>query len=165
MKKRLAIYFDMDGVQADFDKALEGQFERMYQKGFFRNLEVIGNPNKVFKALQEKGFEVYILSACVDSPYCEIEKIEWLREHCPSIKRENIILCKVGENKTDFIKTPIYRSVLVDDYKVNLLKWQEEGGHAIKFGRVFKTHRPYAQIALDLANVIPVIEKLEAEGE
>lgn len=165
MRKRLTIYFDMDGVLADFSKALEGQFERMYQKGFFRNLEVIGNPNKVFETLQEKGFEVYILSACVNSPYCEIEKVEWLKEHCPAIKKENIILCKVGENKTDFLKTPIHRSVLVDDYKVNLLKWQEEGGYAIKFGKKYKNHRPYTQIVRELSSVIPIIEKLEEEGK
>lgn len=161
--KKLALYFDMDGVQADFEKALQGQFERMFKRGFFRNIEPIGTPNTVFARLQQMGYEVYILTTAVKTAYCDTEKIEWVAEHAPSIKPENIIICKTGDHKTDFIKTPIETSVLIDDYKENLHTWQNAGGIAVKFARHRKTSRPYHQICLDLAEIIPLVEQLESE--
>jgi 5'(3')-deoxyribonucleotidase len=159
-RKKLTLYFDMDGVLADFDKALQSDISRMYKKGFFENLEVIGTPNKVIELLQNLGYNVYILSTGIRNKYCEIEKRNWLKKHCPSIKEENIIICKTGDKKTDFIKTNIDNSVLIDDYKENLINWQSLGGIAIKFGNKYKPHRSYLQIVNDIFHVVAIVESL-----
>jgi 5'(3')-deoxyribonucleotidase len=104
----------------------------MFQRGFFSDLEVIGNPNRVFKVLKGMGYRVRILSACVESEFCKLEKLHWIRRNLPTIEMEEIILCKVGENKSDYVED-IATSVLVDDYGKNLQDWHIKGGIPIKF--------------------------------
>lgn len=156
------LYFDMDGVLADLGKSLDcNNMGMMYKKGFFRNLEVIGNPNATFQLLQELGYNVYILSTAVKSKFCKQEKIDWIKEYCPSILEENIIICYTGDNKANFVKTPISESILVDDYKVNLVNWIKAGGKVIKYGRIWKNTRPYPQ-ATDHFQIVPIVESLNS---
>ena len=51
-KRRLTIYFDLDGVMADYDKAKQGTTEEdRKQPGFFENLEPIDGAIEAFKKL------------------------------------------------------------------------------------------------------------------
>ena len=136
----------MDGVIANFDKALEGHIDRMFERGFFRNLEPIGTPNEVFSLLQSLGYNVNILTTAVRTEYCAYEKVQWLREHCPSIDLNHIHIIYTGESKADNCPTDITDSILVDDYKANLSDWQSKGGTSIKFGNKWKVTRPYLQV-------------------
>ena len=133
MKKIKTVYFDMDGVQADFNKVFsQDNYQMMFEEGFFLNLEVIGEPNRVQQIVKNMGYNVRILSACVDSPYCRREKMEWIKKHLPNLKDNEIILCNVGENKADYVED-ITTSVLIDDYGKNLKQWYNAGGYPIKF--------------------------------
>ena len=139
----MKLFFDMDGTLADF--ANGGGLEKMEQKGFFLNLKPYANARKYVRNMS-KFHEVYILSACIDTDYCMVEKIMWLRKFFKFIPYENIILVPYGTNKAE---TVIKRfgeittnDLLFDDYKVNLQQWREKGGTPIKCG---KTYKPYRQ--------------------
>ncbi|AXB58364.1 5' nucleotidase, NT5C type [Flavobacterium fluviale] len=136
MKKTIAI--DMDGVLAD----IESHFLRRYltetgitltrsdiiepkgaqtlesrttaylnEPGFFRSIPVMQGAVEAVKKLME-DFDVYIVSAAMEFPLSLFEKQQWLAEHFPFIKWNNIVLC--GDK--NIIKT----DYLIDDHCKNL---------------------------------------------
>lgn len=127
-------FYDMDGTVADFYKD-PNFLVRMYDKGYYANLlphqRMIDN---LKERMQKYGKEnVYILSACVDTPYCADEKLEWLARHIPEMKPENIILVPTGTNKASVVPGGIKKNCyLIDDYSVNIREWEKAGGTAIK---------------------------------
>ena len=66
--------------------------EYINEEGFFRDLAVIPDSQRVIKALQEK-YEVYIVSAAMEFRNSLVEKYDWLAEHFPFISWKNIIFC------------------------------------------------------------------------
>ena len=126
-------YYDMDNTLALF--SIKGEetetLEKMYEKGFFRNLPIMENSMETLSALMFDGHEVFILSACIDSPYCKQEKIEWIEHYLPFIPKENIILVPIGTNKAEHIGN-VENSFLIDDYKKNLVEWEKAGGIPVK---------------------------------
>lgn len=164
------VYFDMDGVLANFDKGVE-MFNHIDErpwlviKDFYKNLEVIGNPNEVIETLQNLGYKVYLLSKVEtrDEKGGERseDKIFWAKKYLPSLPIQNIIIVPLHENKADYILTDIKESLLVDDYKENLKEWKALGGAIVKFGRVWKDERPYPQTT-NLFDIIPIVESLRA---
>lgn len=170
MKKQLTVYFDMDGVLANFDKAVQemGGIDNLpwlNSKGFFRKLQPIGTPNDTIQLLQGLGYNVYILSKVevrdVAGQQRAIDKVNWCKEHLPSLPSENVIIVPYHENKVDYLKSDIRTSVLLDDYKENLKEWHNLGGYAVKFGNKFKETREYYQIKLDIFNLVPLVETFE----
>lgn len=129
------IFFDMDGTLAKFYYHPQC-LERMWEEGYFRNLK----PYKLVeyvKRLIAAGCECAILSACIDSPYCEQEKRAWLKEYLPEIPEANYIFTKTGENKAEAARKymeslGIWRTgenlLLVDDYGANLEQWAQGNG-------------------------------------
>lgn len=158
----MRLIFDMDNTLADFDGS--GGIDKMEECGFFRNLQPYANATQVIEGLVKAGFQVYILSACIDTPYCTQEKKQWLTEHLPMIANSNIILVPYGTNKAkafmELTGKELGRTdVLFDDYKVNLLAWIEAGGTAVKCGKVYKKERNYPQVIqfLGIADVLATI--------
>lgn len=128
-------FFDMDGTLARFYDR-EDCLEHMFEEGFYENL---GVHRKMLKTMEKMvaafGIEnVFIISACVDSPYCEEEKRIWLEKNIPiKLRPENIILVPCGVPKTDFIPGGVKETdLLIDDYNKNLGDWVDAGGTAIK---------------------------------
>ena len=68
----MRIFVDMDGTIARFYEA-EDCLERMCETGFFANLRPYEKMIKMLEKLNEKGYEIFILSACVGTQ-CKIEK-------------------------------------------------------------------------------------------
>lgn len=130
MKK---IFLDMDGTLARFN--VRNALQRFaIEKGFFKNLKAYKNI-EVINEMAKEG-NVYIISA---SPNLQADKdkMEWLKKYLPNIKIENIILCRVGENKAEVIKTQLdiiinNDTILLDDYTKNLTEWENAGGVGIK---------------------------------
>lgn len=135
--KDVYLFIDMDNTLFIYSKDSNDELslELQNQRGFFKNLEPYqGAPEILFK-LKEMGFNVRILSACMDNDYCEEEKRESLYKHFPFIKDDEMIFTKHGENKAERIKSmgiDLNKSILLDDYYVNLINWMEIGGLAIK---------------------------------
>lgn len=120
------IFIDMDGTLAKiFDKP--NYLEQMYEKGFFLNLKPYSWVKQLNKFCKDRN-DIYILSACVDTEYCEKEKRAWLKTYLPNIPLNNHLFTKVGESKAEKVveifgeKTDFF--VLIDDYGVNLYEWQ-----------------------------------------
>lgn len=163
--KKLTIYFDMDGVLADFDKSVKkmshlDEVPWINLPKFFRNLQPIGNPNRTLELLQNLGYKVFILTKVEQRDKMDRveDKVNWCKEYLPCIKKENIICVPGHLSKVDYIKTEMENSVLIDDYKENLKEWKHFGGIAIKFGNKWKDDRKYPQIIGDIFHSVALIE-------
>lgn len=129
MKKTINLFVDMDGTIAKFyhnKKCLE----KMYEKGYFGNLPTYAMANKINEfASKDTCVNVYILSACIESEYCEQEKVEWLLKYMPNINPLNFIFTQVGESKVLKAREKVENfneciNILLDDYTLNLEIWQ-----------------------------------------
>jgi len=67
-------------------------FEYINEKGFFRDLAVIPDSQRVIIALQEK-YDVYIVSAAMEFRNSLEDKYDWLAEHFPFIDWQHIMFC------------------------------------------------------------------------
>lgn len=130
--KKANIFIDMDGVIAEYDKNV---VEHMYKKGFFENRPVVETMVELSKKLV-KDYEVYILTSCIDSEYCQQEKASWLDKHLPEVKRENRVYVNYGEVKARVAEMTVdcegRVNLLIDDYTENLDKWDLFGALPVK---------------------------------
>ena len=143
MKKTVNLFVDMDGTIAKFyhnKKCLE----KMYEENYFAKLPPYAIAKQINDfAKKDTCVEVYILSACVNSPYCESEKVAWLMKNMPNIKPQNYLFTKVGESKLVKAISCIGDenanniNVLLDDYTKNLEDWEENEGEVISIGIKF----------------------------
>lgn len=123
MKKRkrfITLYVDMDDTIADFN-GVENAVERFREEpDFFYNLKPLeNNLNAIARALENEKFRIYILTAS-PSERCDNDKRKWLAKYLPNLAKKNIICCRIGENKGDYMK---YRGALLDDYSKNIKQW------------------------------------------
>jgi 5'(3')-deoxyribonucleotidase len=109
------------------------------EPGFFRDLAVIPDSQRVIKALQEK-YDVYIVSAAMEFRNSLVDKYDWLAEHFPFIDWQHIMFCgnKIIEadyliddrikNFIDFKGQPLLytspHNLLITDYK-RVNNWNE----------------------------------------
>ena len=89
-------------------------FEYINEPGFFRDLDVIPDSQRVIEALQKK-YDVYIVSAAMEFPNSLMEKHAWLAEHFPFISWKNIIFCGEKIVNTD---------VMIDDRAKNFIDFK-----------------------------------------
>lgn len=129
----VTLFFDLDNTLCLFSyfgtETLSMQ--SMYSKGFYRSLPCFPEAPPVLKRLQQIGYNVCILSSCIDSPYCKKEKLEWVHHYLPFIRDSHIKLVEVGEDKSKYIMHPS-KAILVDDYYKNLEDIYNSGGVGIK---------------------------------
>ena len=147
------IYFDMDGVLADFGRGIrelcgmepsvQGSPDKRHDDmmfdairkvdHFYMRLEPIPSTVSLFEELYRiYGDKVEILSAIPkperNVPYAKEDKIEWIRKHISADVRVNIVLRK---EKKDFAKGKGY--ILIDDTGNNIREWNDAGGTGILF--------------------------------
>ncbi len=145
------IYFDMDGVLADFDRGIqelcgldpmdqsvrsEEKTEEMWSAvrnvpHFYLKLKPLEEGMEVFRILYETCPEkVQILSAQPKQKRrihtAEQDKREWCGQYLPDIPI-NITLRK---EKPNFAAPG---NILIDDYDVNIRQWEKAGGIGILF--------------------------------
>lgn len=130
----MRIFVDMDGTIARFYEA-DDCLEKMYERGFFANLRPYEKMIKILERFNERGYEVFILSACV-SRRCEIEKRRWLDQFLPWIDNAHRLFVICGMNKAQYVIDNGYDdarvNILIDDYSRNLDEWNEAfGRHSI----------------------------------
>lgn len=131
-KKRLLV--DMDGTLAKFhDEA--SYMERMFEKGFFRNLKPFDNMIDAIFMLSETHpeIELFIVSAAINSEYCQAEKNDWLNMWLPEIDYRHRIYTEMGKSKAEYFPDGITKEdYLLDDYNQGLRAFLKDGGSTIK---------------------------------
>ena len=159
MTTKKTLFYDLDNTLALFSiKGQEGEaLERMFEEGFFRNLPILNNAMEALAGLMWEGHDVHILSACINSPFCKAEKLEWIAQFLPFIEPHNIHLCDVGQNKAEMIGD-VVGTILVDDYHKNLEQWTEAGGIAVK--KRFSEKKGYERVVRDHMEIFDIIEQL-----
>lgn len=136
MKKTINLFVDMDGTVAKFYYK-KNYLEKMYEQGYFENLPLyaIAKHIDAFAKL-DTCVNIYILSACINSPYCEQEKVAWLLKNMPNINPKNFLFTKVGESKAQKIALSVdnienYINILLDDYTLNLENWTSKSNNMV----------------------------------
>lgn len=147
------IYFDMDGVLADFDDGLrrllnmepqpqEHQTDEIQNKmwadirdygHFYMDLNPMEGAVEAFKILYEKyGSACEILTGCPKEKrgivFAREDKVAWIRKYFSKTVKINLVL---REEKQNYVTGR--DCILVDDYKKNTDEWVEAGGTAILF--------------------------------
>lgn len=130
MKKTINLFVDMDGTIAKFYYK-KNCLEKMYEQGYFENLPLYAMAKQINNfANKDTCVNVYILSACINSDYCENEKVAWLLKNMPNINPKNFIFTKVGESKLLKVVNKVESfndniNILLDDYTANLNDWEQ----------------------------------------
>lgn len=129
----IKIFLDLDGTLARFNvrNALE-RFDK--EVGFFSKLLAY----KGIEIVNElaKTNQLFIISASPNEQ-ADIDKMIWLEKYLPNIKKENVTICRLGENKAKVIENKYNITIdktcfLLDDYTKNLVEWENVGGIGIK---------------------------------
>lgn len=172
------IYVDMDGVLADFFgawKKLIGQgwreitdIDSALQKiretdNFWLNLPVTKNADNLLGLIKDiKGSYNILSSPLPDDPNSEPHKREWIKEHLAAFPpKEVIITFDKAVYATQQDGTP---NILIDDYGVNINKWEAAGGVGFKhkdhkFERTAKNLKQYIQEPVTETNENLVLNK------
>lgn len=128
--KRIKIYFDMDGVLADFSGQRNAVERFSTEKGFFQKLKPIRKSVKAMKFLIAHGYDVNILTASPNQQ-ADFDKKMWVLKHIPEFDLWKMTITRLGENKADYINPK--NSLLIDDYTTNLIAFRNSGGKVLKF--------------------------------
>ena len=140
------IYVDMDGVLADFFgdwKKLIGKDWRTIKdigpalqkirdtEDFWLNLPMTSNAKNLLNLIKDiKGNYKILSSPLPDDPNSEPHKREWIEKNLSFFPPQDII---ITFDKAKFAKqqdgTP---NILIDDYGVNIQKWEAAGGVGFK---------------------------------
>lgn len=114
-KNIIDIYFDMDGVFAEYDI---GNFD-------YKTIRPIKTVINIMKNLTRDGMNVKVLSICKNNQIID-EKYKWIDKFVPFLKQENIVLISKEENKnfesnelkSNYLKNNIDKNhinILIDD--------------------------------------------------
>ena len=127
------LFIDLDGTVAKFNvrNALE-RFDK--EIGFFANLKAYKGIEQV-NELALKG-NVFIISASPNEQ-ADKDKMKWIQKYLYNIPKENITLCRLGQDKAKVIQDKYNFTIdrecyLLDDYTKNLNEWSACGGTGIK---------------------------------
>lgn len=161
----IKIYFDMDGVLADFDKKNEEVKGRNKKTGkpnwfklkaigpsFWADMEVIpyglslyNKINGFVKDAKEIGVDIEIgIMSAIYLQEGKDGKREFLKKHFPEIKEDMIKIINKGSMK---FKEADSQSILIDDNEDNVKQWNEAGGKAFLFKQnVDEVHIAFLEI-------------------
>lgn len=103
---------DIDSLYGKLESEAFPNYEKHVRStNFFRTAPVIPHSVGGLKYLNEK-YNVLIVSSATEFPDSLKEKVEWLNEHFPFIKWQQIILCGT--------KNSIKGDIMIDDHPKNL---------------------------------------------
>lgn len=125
------VYFDMDGVLADFERAsiergIIGS-ELKLIRNIYLELEPYPGGLEALKEISEMGFNTHIATKVpTNNPYAATEKLLWIQKYIPHMLSHNTITSNKGQ-------LGIRRDFLIDDriHKANVMDFK---GTVLHFG-------------------------------
>lgn len=144
---KLRLFVDIDGTLARFEKV--DTLERLYEKGYFENLEPQWGVIEAIKIIKETepAIEVFSLSSRFrDSIYALEEKNIWEDRYIPQIDRGHRLFPFCGENKVDALETVggfQKNDYLLDDYTLNLNDWPIKENAILLLNGINHTHKSW----------------------
>lgn len=165
------LYIDMDGVVADFDRAVIERFNitdkdkltdtrwsrDIWQKivqdpHFYRTLPKMPQADTMIKIARKfrdnLGWNLYMLTAIPrdnDMPDCIYDKVLWMQQYYPDIP---VRFGPYSHDKQHFAKPG---DILVDDKPSNIQEWRSQGGTAIQVTEDYDTALILLEKYYDLA--------------
>lgn len=118
------LYHEKDfGIRLEMDKlvglpefkAFPNGFRHANTKGFFRTVPLVPDSRDVLERLNRQ-YEVFIVSAALEFPASLDDKREWLNEHFPFIRWQQIVFC----GSKEIVKA----NIMIDDHLKNLDKFE-----------------------------------------
>ena len=83
------VYLDIDGVLADYDKAIREGTPRsdfVYRRDTFLNLDPFPNSIESVSRIEQMGFDTWILGKLPKkNPYAATEKVLWIHKYFPQL--------------------------------------------------------------------------------
>ena len=154
-KNTPSIYFDIDGVLGKWYADARGysSLEEIIDpvNHYFRDIEPHPFMIDLAHALQDNGEDVCIISS--SDWGTTRDKWAWIDANLPFLPKENIFFCPLGANKTEFVKGNADKSILIDDYNVNLDEWT---GKSIKAINTVNSHQlKYPEIDMREVELFP----------
>jgi 5'(3')-deoxyribonucleotidase len=111
--------------------------------GWWHGLNEYPWAGRLVRALRERGDVVFCTSPSSDHK-CASEKIQWLRDRGFMDKNKNDF--QIGPRKELMAGSG---AILIDDYEVNVSKFQENGGRAILFPQPWNENRSVKEDRVD----------------
>ena len=131
MKQR--IFFDMDGVMAEF--SLNSTIEEVASKGYFSSrIPIQGTIRAMEWLVKNTKLEVFVLTSVFNDDHSRAEKLAWLRKHAPFLTEDHVIFSVYGkQSKSEAIGELFPTDILVDDHTPNLKGNRGWHGVGVKF--------------------------------
>lgn len=119
----------------------------LYEDGFFRDLEPLPGAIKSLRALWDDGHQIVIASAPSWPGTSAQDKISWVREHLPFIKKRSIFL---GHEKY-MLKGDIF----IDDSPDNIKQYRDEWDQYKQWHqpKIMTIAHPYNESIRDIVDV------------
>ena len=98
METTKQIYFDMDGVLADFNKEHRAVERFAKEEGFFTKLETTKLAQRLAKTINNIDTTNWHILTASPHEQADKDKIDWLKKHLPELAHK-VIIVRCGNDK------------------------------------------------------------------